>query len=462
MRQLNVECWAGSTFRMTRSYFLLQILPRLDRLGVNPTPEDITKLHNDLVEQASENKNSLGISSQARKNLVYKLRRCDALYRQLQILMPECCLPDLDLRMEGAAVPDMEQVKSLSEAVRLLFAALLMRLAETPWGGVALSLAFMMLCGLRTSESGALFYDNITWSGGIGTIWVNKQLSGDGLTEILKTSHAYRRLPLVQYLEDMLAVCREWLSGQGYTQEEILRMPILGHPADPTKLIHSNLLSAAGRLLLQICGCKEQDWEKVRALMLTEPDTQIDGSRMNDMTAYVLRRDFASRAANVCGIKAKALDMALGHKVKLSIHERRAFYSDESMEQFCRELERYVFDPNHTRNPAFSAIPVNTEPCMISPVPYTKSTFFAPEDGVLEFTAETLDAGQPIRLEISCGELLKIQQFSAVDQPDERHARPLLGKIHEQVYYEETIAGALDEKLRQAAVKKLEEVFGSV
>ena len=68
-----------------------------------------------------------------------------------------------------------------------------------------------------------------------------------------------------------------------------------------TSFVSCDVISAVGRRLLQICGCKEEFWDGSRELMRLEPDVE-DGIQIGtDLTAYVLRRDFASRAANVCG-----------------------------------------------------------------------------------------------------------------------------------------------------------------
>ena len=72
------------------------------------------------------------------------MRRCDILYRQLQLLLPWRNLPDLNLRMKGEAVPNVEQCKSLSDPVRIRFAAILRQQMETPYGGVALCLRFTL------------------------------------------------------------------------------------------------------------------------------------------------------------------------------------------------------------------------------------------------------------------------------------------------------------------------------
>lgn len=460
MRRLNGENWAYSTFRAAYTYLIYQILPRLDALGPHPTQEDIRKIHEDLVEQASNSKVSLGIHAQARKNLIPKLRRCDVLYQQMQSLMSRYGLPELDLRMEGCAVPDVEQCKSLPDAVRIRFAAILMLQVETPWGGIALSLGFMLLCGLRTSESAALYFQNLEDTGDTWMFWVRQRLDGDTVTPILKTESSYRRLPVARFLRDMLSLRRRWLEGQGYTPAEIDHLPISGRPEDPTRFAPCYQISAAGRALLLASGCGETYWEGVRDLMRKEPDPLGEGGGLSDITAYALRRDFASRAANHCGVSAKELDYALGHKVQGSVLDKRAFYSTDNLAEFGRKLERYVFDPNHSGNPAYLPIEIHgDQEIPLFPSPETHLHF--QDDMVIQLWVQSVDAGKTIQALFSDGEILEVRHTSVPDPPQERHVRPLLGENRTQSWYEEQIAEARSEKTRQIVERHWKEMFGN-
>ena len=458
MRRLNGEYWNESTLRAAVSYLIHQILPRLDQLGSSPTGDDIAKLHAQLVEQASNSKHSLGVSARARYNLIGKLRRCDALYQRMGELLRDWSLPDMDLRMEGSRVPDVEQYKSLPEEVRIRFATVLARLAPTPFGGAALCLAFMQLCGLRTAESAALYFRDMAQEAGMELFWVTKQREGTELTDILKTANAYRRLPLVRFLSDMVEARRVWLRGQGFSNEQIMDLPLNGHPKNPKAPIDSGAISAIGRRLLQICGCSGREyWDNVRTLMAEEPDTTVSGRRMTDAMTYVLRRDFASRAANVCGISKLALDWILGHAANVPAHRKRAFFGIESMLRLRKELERYVFDPDHSGHPAFSPAVVEAEKPGSLPA-YGSVRLVAKEDLELTLCASALDAYQPVHIQVSGGEILHSANVSILDLPEERHTRPLPGRTRERTFYEQIKRQAYDEVYRKA-VAACEEVL---
>lgn len=85
------------------------------------------------------------------------------------------------------------------------------------------------------------------------------------------------------------------------------------------------------------------------------PDQDDDGSVIFDVSAYVLRRNTASRWLNYDGLTHEEIDIMLGHKHKNK--EEQLYLTDEqNQETIARKLERYVHNPEHTGNPAFAPI----------------------------------------------------------------------------------------------------------
>ena len=456
---LNSEGWGDDTYASTLSYFRRQVLPRLDELESNLTQNDIRKLHEELVNQAVESKISLGNRDQARKNLRNKVNRCHRLYENLRDHLPLGWLPDRDLRMGGSAVVDVEQCKSLEPETRVRFEAALHSLVKTPWGGIAMSLAFMHQCGLRTAESAALRFEDMEVFRGTTTFWVRRQLKGETPTEVLKTSNSYRRLPVTKLLLDMLAEREAYLQAMEDakgTGKSVHHFPISGDYNDPEQFVSCDVISAVGRRLLQLCGCKEEFWDGSRELMRQEPDVEGGVPIGTDLTAYVLRRDFASRASNVCGVIQEEVDFALGHKVKNGDRAKRVFFGDDSMAAFGKKLERFAFDPDHSGHPAFS--PISVSPAS-NPAEYTDTAvvIYVTDDMELDITAETLDAGQSIGFRVSDGMKPVCHSYSVSDLPEERNARPLLGNIQDREWYDEQIAVATDEKMWNQLQKMLKE-----
>ena len=129
----------------------------------------------------------------------------------------------------------------------------------------------------------------------------------------------------------------------------------------------------------------------------------------------------------------------MGHKVKVSMNEKRAFYGIESMLRFRRQLERYVFDPNHSDHPAFSPVTVAAEQPGSLPA-YGKLQLVAAEDMEIQLYASALDAWQPLHIQVNGGKILRAANISLPDLPEERHTRPLLGETQNHAFYEQLIA----------------------
>lgn len=72
-------------------------------------------------------------------------------------------------------------------------------------------------------------------------------------------------------------------------------------------------------------------------------------------------------------------------------------------------------------------------------------TFYATEDMEVDVTAETLDAGQSIRICTSDKTEPTASSYSVSDLPAERDARPLLGDLPDRKWYAEQIAAATNE-----------------
>ena len=476
-QHLNWENWATSTFRGTYTYLCNRVLPRLDKLGVNPGPEKIQPMQEELVDlivtgKPQDEPLSKETVSQIRQNLLYKMRRCDILYRQLQLLLPWRNLPDLNLRMKGEAVPNVEQCKSLPDPVRIRFAAILRQQMESPYGGVALCLGFMFFCGLRTAESAALTFGDIHTSGETWTVQVKKQLSGTNVTPTLKTESSYRRLPLVQFLKDMVSTRKAYLqtlkhakkTAEEESKEEpmdhlsIDNLPISYQPGTSQLFVPSSQISAAGRALLLASGCTVSYWEDMLDLMSGKLDLSQDGEKLRDITAYALRRDFASRAANSCGVTERELDLALGHKIRCSAVEKRAFYSLPSLSAFRQKLENYIFDPKHTAHPSFLPIVVDGAQDLTL-LPVTQARLFFKKDTVIRLNLLSLDAGQIIQANFSDGKVLHQKQVPLEDLPVERSARQLLANVPSPGWYEKSITAVESAKVRGAVEKIWKEIF---
>lgn len=430
--------WEETTWQGTWSYFRNQIIPALDRVGLPVGPEDIWNIQEQLINNACKRVTSTGKRDKVRQNLVGKINRCDMFYRYMQELLPQQYLPDLDLRMMGARGSDVEQVKSLPMGIRVKLVAALWIAMTTSVGGIALTLAVMLLTGLRPSECCALYHKSFVDQSGFWSFSV-KQQRIEGELRRLKTVNSLRAIPVVQLLQDMIQLRRQWLAEQGYTMDQIMEMPINGKPAAPNEPVQSPLISAAGRRLLQVCGYSAEKMEKARKLMAKETDIEADGTVMQDIAAYVLRRDFASRAANICAIPAVSVDILLGHKTQLSAGERRAYASRDMLWSLCQMLERCVLDPAHTRNPAFRAVKIVPEKRVIMP-PFSVFRLTGKPGTTVHLTIESQDAGRMTNVRVQGASVSGVHQIDVSDLPEERSTRVLTVPAKSRAYYNKLIA----------------------
>ena len=122
-----------------------------------------------------------------------------------------------------------------------------------------------------------------------------------------------------------------------------------------------------------------------------------------------------------------------------------------------KELERYVFDPDHSGHPAFSPAVVEAEKPGSLPA-YGSVRLVAKEDLELILCASALDAYQPVHIQVNGGDILCSANVSIPDLPEERHTRPLPGRTRERAFYEQIKRQAYDEVYREA-VAACEEVL---
>ena len=77
------------------------------------------------------------------------------------------------------------------------------------------------------------------------------------------------------YAVDALQMRMDWLREQGFTDEEIQKLPVVSSANDPRLMASPNDLSAYLRELLSLLGCGKKYWEAVDEVMLAEPDMEI-------------------------------------------------------------------------------------------------------------------------------------------------------------------------------------------
>lgn len=341
--------WADSTARAAITYFE-RVLRHMDAYGLELSQLDMADIKDILVEHATQNGRSSKNRVSAENNVNQKLYRANYMYKRLQEHYPE--LPDVEFSLSMKLTTSNEQSKAIPDKVRVKLAYLLNRLA--PINGLAVGVAAMQYMGVRTAEAAALKLGDIGIRERYVVCPILRQFRNGAAVPELKTEAAYR-IAVGPYIFRELVVARmKYLMSQGYTEDEIQDMPAVSGPEDPKAYAGANALAAFGKAVLIACGYQEDALAAAKALQITEPDRDDWGNAGNEVVCYILRRDFCSRACNICGMRADDVDYLLGH-----MRERKAtkdYTSEQVQQELASQLERYVFLPEVTLNPAFRAL----------------------------------------------------------------------------------------------------------
>lgn len=337
--------WSDSTARSVQTFMERQILPELDLFNAACITEaDLIQIKSKLLKHAEANQRSRK-DEDTMFNLDDRLYRVNIVLQRLHISHPDLPLIQFPLE-QGRRRTYREQIKALPDEVRHKFFLILIEMAKS---GIqlVLAVALMLFAGLRTGEAAAARFEDISIiSGRFATYYVNKRLDTSGKIEtILKSENAYRVVVLpfafvILYkilLKSFSLIGKEQPSGYILCNEQL----------------DLSLFSARIKQLLIDSGLSKDTISAIVDLMLREPDA-VDGERITDPTAYILRRDWATRAVNWCGLSYRDLDYYLGH-ANDSIN--RKDYLDEILQsRIARQLEQYVFDPEYSLHPGFCPV----------------------------------------------------------------------------------------------------------
>lgn len=327
--------WGPASHRSAMIYFERNILPALLAHEGDWSDEDTELLFSSLVEGVLRKKRSAGIPSVAESSVRKNLIASDKIYQRL--LDFDNCLPAISLRPRFIGRHSQtEQIKSLPQGVRQLFAS---KLKEFIYRDprLALSMIAMFDCGLRTAEAAAVWLDVICFTPAVSFISVYYQIKDGNRTKILKSTSSYRRVPLTTWGTTMIKLCCSHMPADS---------------SDDTFWVCDNkkLSSTVKKLLLE-CGLTDDYISSMQDIMLASPEYDDEGKPIHDISAYILRRDWGSRARNICGLSSLEIDYLLGHKIKIPQRKRADFTSLSTQAYMSQKLERFVYDPQVSTHP---------------------------------------------------------------------------------------------------------------
>ena len=167
------------------------------------------------------------------------------------------------------------------------------------------------------------------------------------------------------------------LSEMGCTAKEIEAMP-LGTANDSE-------LSAYVKKLLLFVGCDSQ----VIATNISE-SAQIDSV---DISAYLLRRDWATRMANCCGMPMDMLDKLLGHARR--DNARRDYTTSAQQQRIAAIIDRCVLLPQLSQNPAVCANFLSPDASLVLEE-NLKYQFYTDVSSIIQLDIQALEPGQAL------------------------------------------------------------------
>lgn len=436
---------APSTRKHGLAYFAHTMLPLLDSIGLNIDAIDCGNILADMQKAAEQSGNFRGNPAAAYAKAAQHAKDFNFLYPRLCNLRPQYGLPDIVLQIlcqKQSVQP--EQCKAMPEAIRVKLAAVLLRLIPN---GLALGGVLMLTAMPRTAEACAPTFGDIVFFDTYAVYGVLWQSDGKVRIQDLKSKSSFRAIILPKYAVDALRMRMAWLRDQGFSDEEILKLPVVSAANDPTQMASPNALSAFLRLLLSLLGFTSDYWAAVHSIMNLEPDLNHDKTPLQDPTAYVLRRNGCTMCCNVCGMDPDLVDALMGHALRQGSKTdwKRYICRPDNWPLIAEQLERVIYHPDHSANPAFLPIIIRPDMDVCTLKSGNQSyQFAAPPDKAVdvEIQVDTLEAGDPI---IFSAESENTQvSVEPIILGNSNDSTPILGVIHKRSYYEALIKSAND------------------
>jgi len=326
--------WSKSTEKSRMMYFERNMLHYISANGDAWEDSNKDEVFAILTNKILKTRKSNGILSDATDTAISNLTFCQVIYdrmRDINNLLPEIALMKKRPRNRNSR----EQLKSLPQDVRRKFIAEIIKLSEKN-PQMAIPATAMFVCGLRTAEACALSKYEILFTSNVNFITVQWQIKDGVRTKILKTDNAYRNVPLGIWGSHIIQICLDRI--------ELLE--------NTEMYVNPDKLSAfIKKTLIEDCGMTQDYLHEAELAMRNQPEQNFEGNDSNDISAYILRRDWSSRARMICGITSEEIDYLLGHNIKIPLKRRKDYSQIESLSKLSYSLEHFVFDPNHSLHP---------------------------------------------------------------------------------------------------------------
>jgi len=341
--------WSARYSKQMQSYFSRQVLPRMDIVLVEDgyiTDARMNEIALELKEESFGRKRSYKDDDSASRFQSLLATMNDMIKRfYIHSFPSETEVPQFPIGPRIRA-HHREQRKWLRQEVRDRLSQLLLKsVVLVP---MALCAALMFCGNLRTSEAAAVKFGQIKLHGRYATLFVKFQIGPDGKrTDIEKTEQGHRMVVLPYFFVALFQARVAYLKSTGKTDDEIASMFL----CDSAATNPSNL-SAYCKELLAAAGLTAEEEKTIEELISREPD-MVDKTAVTDPSAYILRRDWATRAA-ACGMSPKDLDYLIGHmpyKEKRKNKYYGKYLNPQKWEPISLVNERYIYHPDLSFHP---------------------------------------------------------------------------------------------------------------
>lgn len=270
--------------------------------------------------------------------------------------MPLIVLPEYPA--EKTLQPELCKELGWKQAVR--FAALCMgQAAKNSYGCGGL---LMLTSGPRISEVCAVQLGEILDKGDWGVVVINYTPDGQIRKGEGKNIYFHRPIFLPRIVMDAVHRRQDALRNQGYSDAEIAMVYLVSRPNNIFTPANPQEFSLAIKRMLQEAGCGEGYWSVIERAIVEEKDLDFFNRPEKSLAAYGLRRHATSMMCNIAKMDPLLVDAILGHCLPRNAENwDERIKRDDEWPAIIEMMERIVYDPEHTQNPAFSPLTLDAE-----------------------------------------------------------------------------------------------------
>ncbi len=211
--------------------------------------------------------------------------------------------------------------------------------------GETLAAYLQFFTGLRNEEIAGVMYSDLSeLESGRVILFVTKSARRGGkiISLQLKTSNAYRYVPVFGFLADRLKKRREFIE-QRYDKKEVSNFTIACRGHNYSSHVGTEAVSIAGRELIMDAASKTKDGKTVMSDLLDELREEGLPIDEKEPTAYLFRRNYATHLHNL-KVDPSTADFLIGHIILEDGVNRHDFMTVDVEERIHRILDSHPFN----------------------------------------------------------------------------------------------------------------------